>query len=203
MLSENRLHRINKIPVYRASIIIYEEMNVMSELQIAWLELITVGGIGVILALSGVIINIIAKRQNKSCTKQTEGIVIQYGFPGDGRTHPIVEYFVDGTCYKAKKKFRGVKRIRISGFPTQVQSKAYEDEKGWLHIKIGPIANLRQLAEQLWPIDSKMTVYYNPNNPKKCYVDRPISKSFTSMMFIIMGIVTILLSVLVFFLIQL
>ena len=48
-----------------------------------------------------------------------------------------------------------------------------------------------------------MSVYCNPNNPKKCYVDRPISKSFTSMMFIIMGTVTILSSVLVFFLMQL
>lgn len=178
-------------------------MNDMSELQIAWLELITVGGLGVILALSGIIINIIAKKQNKSCTKQTEGIVIQYGFPGDGRMHPIVEYVVDGNCYKAKKKFRGVKRIRISGFPINVQSKAYEDEKGWLHVKSGTITNLSQLAEQLWPIDSKMTVYYNPNNPKMSYVDRPILKSFTSVIFIIIGIVTILLSVLVFFLIQL
>lgn len=35
----------------------------MSELQIAWLELITVGGPGIILALAGVIINIIAERQ--------------------------------------------------------------------------------------------------------------------------------------------
>ena len=175
----------------------------MSELQIAWLELITVGGLGVILALSGVIINLIAKKQNKSCTKQTEGIVIQYGFPGDGRMHPIVEYVVNGTYYKAKKKFRGVKRIRISGFPINVQSNAYEDEKSWLHIKIGPIANLHQLAEQLWPIGSKMTVYYNPNNPKKCYVDRPISGSFISIMFVLIGMVTLLLSVLVFFLIQL
>lgn len=55
----------------------------MSELQIAWLELITVGGLGIILALAGVIINIIAERQNKLCTQHTEGIVIQYGFPGD------------------------------------------------------------------------------------------------------------------------
>ena len=92
---------------------------------------------------------------------------------------------------------------QISGVPVPVKSEVYEDEKGWLHVKTGSIANLRQLAEQLWPINSKMTVYYNPNNPKKCYVDRPISKSFTSMMFIIMGIVTILLSVLVFFLMQL
>ena len=69
-------------------------MNVMSKLQIAWLELIIVGGVGVILALAGVISNIIIKRQNQSCTKQTEGIVVQYGFPGDGRMYPIVEYVV-------------------------------------------------------------------------------------------------------------
>ena len=175
----------------------------MSELQIAWLELITVGGPGVILALSGVIINIVTKRQSKLCTKQTEAVVVQYGFLGQGRMYPIVEYFVDGTCYKTKKKFRGVKTKRISGFPVHVTSEAYEDEKGWLNVKIGPIANFRQLAEQLWPVESKMTVYYNPNNPKMCYVDRPISESFTSIMFILMGLVIIILSVLVFFLIQL
>lgn len=175
----------------------------MTEIQIAWLELMTVGGLGVILVLLGVTFNIIVKRQNQLCTKQTDGSVKQYGFPGNGRVYPIVEYFVNGTCYKTKKKFRGIKTTQISGVPVPVKSEVYEDEKGWLHVKTGFIANLRQLAEQLWPINSKMTVYYNPNNPKKCYVDRPISKSFTSMMFIIMGIVTILLSVLVFFLMQL
>ena len=175
----------------------------MTEIQIAWLELMTVGGLGVILVLLGVTFNIIVKRQNKLCTKKTDGIIKQYGFPGNGRVYPIVEYFVNGTCYKAKKKFRGIKTTQLSGVPVPMKPEVYEDEKGWLHVKTGAIANLHQLAEQLGPINSKMTVYYNPNNPKKCYVDRPISKSFTSMMFIIMGIVTILLSVLVFFLMQL
>lgn len=176
----------------------------MSEIQIAWLELITVGGLGVILALSGVIINIVQKKQNRLCTKKTEGIVTQYGFPGEGRMYPIVEYFVEGRGYKTRKKFRGVKTKKMSGLLSiQVESKAYEDERGWLHVKIGPIANLRQLAEQLWPIDSKMTVYYNPNNPKKCYVDRPASESATSMIFVLTGITTMILSVLAFFLIQL
>lgn len=175
----------------------------MSEIEIAWLELITVGGLGAILVLLGVIINITVKRRNQLCTKQTDGIVKQYGFPGNERMYPIVEYFVNGTCYKTKKKFRGVKTTKISGLSIPVKSKAYEDEKGWLHVKIGAIANLRELAEQLWPIDSKMTVYYNPNNPKNCYIDRPISKSFATMMFIITGMATILLSVLLFFLIQL
>lgn len=175
----------------------------MSDLQIAYLELIMIGGLGIIFVLSGIIFNIVSKRQNKLCTKHTEGIVIQYGFPGDGRMYPIVEYFADGNCYKTRKKFCGTKRIRISGFPVNVQSTAYEDEKGWLHIKTGPVANLRLLAEQLWPINSKMTVYYNPNNPKNCYVDRPISNSFTAIMFILIGIAVIILGILVFFLIQL
>lgn len=35
----------------------------MAEIQIAWLELMTVGGLGVILVLLGVIFNIIVKRQ--------------------------------------------------------------------------------------------------------------------------------------------
>ena len=34
----------------------------MSELQIAWLELVTVGGVGAILALSGVIIKYCYKK---------------------------------------------------------------------------------------------------------------------------------------------
>ena len=50
----------------------------MAEIQIAWLELMTVGGLGVILVLLGVTFNIIVKRQNKLCTKKTDGIVKQY-----------------------------------------------------------------------------------------------------------------------------
>ena len=83
----------------------------MTEIQIAWLELMTVGGLGVILVLLGVTFNIIVKRQNQLCTKQTDGIVKQYGFPGNGRVYPIVEYFVNGTCYKTKKIFCGIKAI--------------------------------------------------------------------------------------------
>lgn len=47
----------------------------MSQTQIAWLEFILVGGLGVILTLSGMMIRIVARRTNKLCTKQTEGIV--------------------------------------------------------------------------------------------------------------------------------
>ncbi len=43
----------------------------MSEIQIAWLELIMIGSIGVMFILLGVIIDVIAKRHNQLCTKQT------------------------------------------------------------------------------------------------------------------------------------
>lgn len=47
----------------------------MSQVQIAWLKFILVGGLGVILTLSGMMVHIVAQRTNMLCTKQTEGIV--------------------------------------------------------------------------------------------------------------------------------
>ena len=48
-----------------------------------------------------------------------------------------------GVVTKQRKNFVELKQ-QIS-----VKSEAYEDEKGWLHVKTGAIANLRELAEQL------------------------------------------------------
>ena len=77
----------------------------------------------------------------------------------------------------------------------------YENEKR-LVAKTERIANLRELAEQLWPIGSKMSVYYNPNNPKRCYVDRPVLGSTISAVFIVTGLIILALSVLLFVLIH-
>lgn len=172
-------------------------------MQIAWLVWMTVGGIGGVLILAGTAIHLVKKGKNKSCTQQTKGCVVRYGFPGDGRMYPIVEYAVDGICYRARKEFRGIITKKQSGFPVGVQAKVYEDEKGWLHIQRGAIADLRLLAETLWPMGSQMTVYYDPNDPKRSYVDRPLSGGFVSMMFVIMGAVAIALGGLTFFFIQL
>ena len=169
----------------------------------AWIQLLVDGGIGLILIISGILMNMISNKHNKQCTKSVEGKVISYSFPGESRMYPIVEYVVDGVTYKTKKKYKGIKSIKASGIPLPVKSNAYEDEKGYLRIKSGAISNVRQIAEKLWPMNSKMIIYYNPDNPKISYVDRPIANSFASMMFIIMGTVVIVMSVIVFFLMQL
>lgn len=167
-----------------------------------WIQLLVDGGIGLILIISGILMNMISKKHNKQCTKSVEGKVISYSFPGESHMYPIVGYTIDGITYKIKKKYKGIKSIKASGIPIPVKSNAYEDEKGYLHIKSGAISNVRQMAEKLWPINSKMIVYYNPYNPKICYVDRPITNSFVSMMFIIMGSVVIVISIIVFVLMQ-
>lgn len=175
----------------------------MTEIQIAWLELMTMGTVGAVLALSGVIVAMIAKKRTRSCTRKVEGTVKNHGFPGGGRMYPIVEYHVNGIRYRAKKKFNGVRTRRISGFPIPMKEGAHEDEKGWLHVTLGPIVNLRQLAEELWPIGSRMMVYYDPDDPKCSYVDRPIARSIVPAALVLAGAAVASLGVLVFLLMRL
>lgn len=101
-----------------------------------------------------------------------------------------------------KKQFRGIKTKSLSGLPIRTQATAYEDAKGWLHVQTGPIARLDTLAEQLWPLGSQMTVHYNPGNPGKSYVERPIVGNFATLMFNIAGFLLIAMSILLYVLIQ-
>lgn len=114
----------------------------------AWIQLLIDGGIGLILIISGILMNMISNKHNKQCTKSVEGKVISYSFPGESHMYPIVEYAVDGVTYKTKKKYKGIKSIKASGIPLPVKSNAFEDEKGYLHIKSGAIINVRQMAEK-------------------------------------------------------
>lgn len=98
----------------------------------AMVQLLVDGGIGLILIISGIIMNMISKRNNKQCTKSVEGKVISYGFLGESRMYPIVEYIIDDVTYKTKKKYKGIKSVKASGIPLPIKSNAYEDEKGYL-----------------------------------------------------------------------
>ena len=174
----------------------------MTDLQIAWLELALVGGSGALLLLAGIAVKVVQNRKNRRCTEKTVGTVAEHIFYGKGSMCPVIGYRVDGKEYRTRKKYKGVKFIKISGLPLPIKSDAYEDEKGWLHVKTGPAANLRVLAEKLWPYGSETTVYYNPENPKECYVERPVSGGIVTIIFTAMGIGLILVSILLFYLIK-
>lgn len=176
----------------------------MTQLQIAWLALFTVGGVGVCLIAGSFLIKSLPKKRFAACTRSTTGAVVGYHFPGGERMQPVVEYSVAGQVYQTKKEFSGTISTMISGMLMPVQSSAYEDKKGRLHIKLGPAADLRALAQQLWPVGGTMTVFYDPHEPGRAYVDRPVSHIHTvaSLMLRIMGFVVIGLGIVAFLLIQ-
>lgn len=175
----------------------------MAELWIAYLELFVVGGLGVLLVVAGIAAQALAKKANDSCIARTEGVVVRHRYAGEGRLYPVVQYEVDGKIYQTRKKYKGVKLMQVTGLPVPMQPEACEDEKGWLHVRLGPMANMRDLAERLWPIGSSIAVYYNPAKPQRSYVDRPVSSSFAFAMLVVAGLATIAMGILVFFLIQL
>lgn len=86
----------------------------MTNIQIAWIELFTVGGLGLLIIIIGVIIKLITNNNNLKCTSKTEGVVIKYRFLGEGRMHPVVEFTVNEKKFLTSKKFNCIKQIRAT-----------------------------------------------------------------------------------------
>lgn len=87
---------------------------------------------------------------------------------------------MDGKIYQTKKEYKGVKLMQVTGLSVPMQPEAREDEKGWLHVRLGPMANMRDLAERLRPISSSVAVYYNPAKPQRSYVDNLFPQALRS-----------------------
>lgn len=170
----------------------------MSKQAIALMALVILAAVGLLLIIIAVIIKANTKKKNKRCTSVTYGKVIKYLFPGDGRIIPVVEFETNQKKYVCKKMFNGFIKVRK---PSLSDPFAWEDEKGFLHITVGPIANVRQAAQDLWPIGTEMKVYFNPIDPRLNYVERPTENSLAFFIFLITGIALIALGVLMYWLI--
>ena len=81
------------------------------------------------------------------------------------------------------------------------EPEAWEDEKGYLHVRTGILSNMRQLAQTLWPVGSEMEVYYDPDDPGKSYVNAPVDNAVLCRVFLIAGAGIVALGVLLYFLI--
>ena len=169
----------------------------MTQQQIAFLELALVVGVGAILFIAGILIRVFTDRKNSRCTSKTVGKVIRHSFMGDGRMTPVVEYEVGGAKYTCKKRFAGIKKVHSTRLD---EPEAWEDEKGYLHVRTGIIANMRQLAQTLWPVGAEMEVYYDPDDPGTSCVGVPVSNEFLCCVFIIAGAGIAVLGILLYFL---
>ena len=170
----------------------------MTQQPIALLELALVGGLGAILFITGILIKVLTDRKNSRCTSKTVGKVIQYSFMGDGRAAPVVEYEAGGEKHICRKSFNGI--IKVHGTRLD-EPEAWEDEKGYLHIQTGIIANMRQLALTLWPIGTEMEVHYDPDGPGNSYVGAPDNNAVLCRVYLFAGAGIAALGVLLYFLI--
>ncbi len=167
----------------------------MSQQAVAVSMLLILAGLGVAFIIAAMIIRSGTDKKNRSCTAMVYGHVIRHSFPGDGRMAPVVEFESNGKKYICKKKYNGYKKTRS---PLPKEPSAWEDEKGYLHVNRGPYANLRELAEKIWPIESEMAVHFDPGNPEVNYIGNKVNNSFLISFFLIMGIGLIILGMIMY-----
>ena len=129
------------------------------------------------------------KNKIKSCTATTTGHVCRYRFLGKGQMYPIIEFQAKGQTYMVARRFRGfvTKRKIIPGGGTKDQQ-AYVSQNDYLVICTGAVTNMRALAENLWPLGSDMTVFYDPSMPKRAFAEKiPTRIPVVPLIFMIMG----------------
>lgn len=105
-----------------------------------------------------------------SATATAEGEVIGYSFPGDGRVHPKLEFEVDGQRYTSKLKYAYVVKKRGTFIRGTTLKSDPLDRVFRVH------ANSMLMTNPLldiFPVGTLLTVYYNPENPKQNYTERP------------------------------
>ena len=168
--------------------------------NISTLVLISVGTPGIVLILIALIIYLVLKNKEKSCTAETVGHVIKYTSYGGGNVFPILEYTVDGVKYTVRRKFRAVITKSIQGvIPTVREKPAYVDANDCLVIETGNMTNIRKIAEETWPLGSEMKVFYNPKNPKSACAERfPKLPSLMTKLFFGVGIFVIVIALILF-----
>lgn len=176
----------------------------MNNEQIALLELYTVGGIGAMIFVAGLLFSVLQWRKRRRCTKAATGHIIRYSFPGQGRIVPVVSYCVDGQEYVTTRKFKGIITTRVNS-PSRlyIDNGAYVSDRDYLHVPMRAVTNLKEMAEKLWPIGQEMKVFYNPGKPRQAYAERlPRRLPLVSLIFAASGTGVMILSVIMYFLMR-
>lgn len=152
-------------------------------------------------------------RKNKKyvrCTEKTTGKVVRYSIVRyNDISLPVVEYVVDGKSYNAVgPHFRGVVKFSFQSpfnkIKTQIKSNLTTREELPETLKLNVKRNNLVSYEispllDLYPIGSKVFVYYNPLKPKESYVERFLKPSKWLNLILLLAIILVGLSIYVFF----
>lgn len=144
---------------------------------------ISVAGAGLLTALLSLLFFMRAKMLKERCTARAAGTVIGHRFNRTNESGvsfaPVVEFMVNGRIYKARRHYRGLAVKRITGADAQQES-FYISEKDVFHLNIaGNAHNYRMMAEEAWPLGSELPVLYDPQKPKRAFVEKVVTASGT------------------------
>jgi hypothetical protein len=124
--------------------------------------------------------------QQKKCTSKTKGIIKKYtlssrGGENSGVHLPVVSYVVNNEVYKViGPEYRSYKIITKSN-PFAKNNMEFEEIKDTLIIyrqSNSVVEICKNPLEKLYPLNSTIDVYYNPNKPKQSYVLRYCNKKW-------------------------
>ena len=152
-------------------------------------------------------------RKNKKyvrCTEKIIGKVVRYSIVRyNDISLPVVEYVVDGKSYNAVgPHFRGVVKFSFQSpfnkIKTQIKSNLTTREELPETLKLNVKRNNLVSYEispllDLYPIGSKVFVYYNPLKPKESYVERFLKPSKWLNLILLLAIILVCLSIYVLF----
>ena len=140
---------------------------------------------GIFLSLGAMVLFLIAFKlfykyliQEKKCTNKVKGIVKKYtlasrGGENSGIHLPIVFYTINGKEYKVVGPEYKAYKIINKSTPLNKNSMKYKEEKQVLIINRASnsfVGIYKNPMANLYPIESEVDVYYNPENPKLSFV---------------------------------
>lgn len=104
----------------------------------------------------------------------------------------VASYTVNGVTCEKKRRFRGVVKMRrtlsVKDLNGENQS-CYVSENNVIHIRGGAVLDLRAMGERLYPMGSSIPVWYDPEKPRRAYVEKvPHKSSVVSWIFIWTGL---------------
>ena len=141
--------------------------------------------------------------QKKRCTEKVEGTVKRYSFLNrNGIYLPIVSYSVGGKNYKVTGPEYKAYKIISKSTPFSENETGISEENQVLTINRASnyfVGFHRNPIEKLYPKNSEIEVYYDPENPKLSYVLRYCNKKWCFWLMFFAGIFTLATDVFILF----
>ena len=171
--------------------------------------------LGSLLTLGAIVLILVAFKlfykymiQEKKCTAKTKGIIRKYSLMGYGGetvgVHlPIVFYTVNGKEYKVKgPEYKSIITKTVASDLTENNNGYYEknqsliiEKKTKLRSAGGSVVVHRNPIREMYPLNSEIDVYYDPNNPKLAYVLRYCNKKWAFWLTFLTAIVVLIVDI--------